>query len=79
MITPEKVFVILIVAQIIALIVWAMAEQKAHEVRLHKRENDYQTWAREHERTYGVKLPEKSEDFYDDSLSHNVFKYMLKH
>lgn len=79
MITPEKVFVILIIIQIITLIIWAMREQKNHEKWLHKREIEYQIWARKSEQMYGEKLPEKSEDFYDDTPPHNVFKYKLKH
>lgn len=76
--TPGKAFTIYGVSQIIALILWAIAEQKDHEAWLDKREIKYQIWAREHERVYGDKLPEKSEDFYDDTPSHNFFKFMLK-
>ena len=55
-----------------------MAEQKDHEAWLNRREIEYQIWARESERRFGGKRPEKSEDFYDDVPSHNVFKFMMK-
>lgn len=78
MTTPGKAFTIYGVSQIIALALWAMAEQKEHEAWLNKREIKYQIWARESERRFGGKRPEKSEDFYDDTPSHNFFKFMLK-
>lgn len=78
MTTPGKAFTIYGVSQIIALILWAIAEQKDHEAWLDKREIKYQIWARESERRFGGKRPEKSEDFYDDTPSHNFFKFMLK-
>lgn len=77
MTTPGKAFTIYGVSQIIALALWAMAEQKEHEAWLNKREIEYQIWARESERRFGEKRPEKSEDFYDDVPSHNVFKFMM--
>lgn len=78
MTTPGKAFTIYGVSQIIALALWAMAEQKDHEAWLNRREIEYQIWARESERRFGGKRPEKSEDFYDDVPSHNVFKFMMK-
>lgn len=75
--TPVKALMVYAVTQLIALILWAIAEQKVHESWLNKREIEYQIWARESERRYGGKLPEKPEDFYDDPPSRNVFKFMF--